>query len=186
MKRFPQGELRLDEKCFKDNLGKDNIIFVGSSTDMFADNVPSQWIRRVMNYCGKYNDNTYLFQTKNPYRFKGFLHYLPKNSILGTTIETTKNMSFGAYSTMPAGRLIFLEKTGHDRKMVSIEPIVQFDKKKFVKWIKEIKPEFVSIGADTKGHNLPEPNWEQVQELIQELKKFTRVIVKPNLERLKC
>ena len=51
--------------------------------------------------------------------------------------------------------------------------------------IKGIKPEFVSIGADSKGHNLPEPSWDKVQSLIKELKKFTEVKVKDNLMRLK-
>jgi len=69
--------------------------------------------------------------------------------------------------------------------MISIEPITDFNLEFFIKIIKEIKPKFVSIGADSKGHNLPEPSWDKVQELIKELKKFTEVRIKDNLERLK-
>ena len=61
MKRFPQKELWFDEKELKTDLGTGNFIFVGSSTDMFADNVPDEWIRKVLDYCRTFN-NTYLFQ----------------------------------------------------------------------------------------------------------------------------
>ena len=37
---------------------------------------------------------------------------------------------------------------------------------------------------ESKGHNLPEPSWDKVQELIAALKEFTEVKVKSNLERL--
>jgi len=85
MKRFKVGKLRLDKKCLKDNLGEGRIIFVGSSTDMWADEVPDKWIETVLNRCRFFHKNTYLFQSKNPIRFKGFL--FPPKTILGTTIE---------------------------------------------------------------------------------------------------
>ena len=53
-----------------------------------------------------------------------------------------------------------------------------------VSWMKNIDPTFISIGADSKGHNLPEPPGAKVKELIQELEKFTEVKVKKNLSRL--
>ena len=64
MKRFPQGKLRLDEKCLGDNLGKENFIFIGSSTDMWAEEIPEEWIKKVLEYTKKFPTNTYLFQTK--------------------------------------------------------------------------------------------------------------------------
>lgn len=51
MKIWPQKELRLVESEFKTNLGENNFIFVGSSTDMWADDVPIEWIKRVLEYC---------------------------------------------------------------------------------------------------------------------------------------
>jgi hypothetical protein len=68
--------------------------------------------------------------------------------------------------------------------MVSIEPIMDFELFYFAEWIREIAPEFVSIGADSKGHHLPEPPAEKVRELITELEKFTKVIQKDNLKRI--
>jgi len=60
MKRFPQGELRLDEKALKDNLGEGNFIFVGSSCDMWSNDIPSLWIKKVLEHCRKF-DNCFFF-----------------------------------------------------------------------------------------------------------------------------
>ena len=69
-------------------------------------------------------------------------------------------------------------------RMVTIEPIIDFDLNIIVDWIKRIKPKWVNIGADSKGHKLPEPSKEKIEALIKELKKFTEVRIKPNLNRL--
>ncbi len=182
MKAFPQGELRLDDKCLKDDLGEGNTIFVGSSTDMFANDVSIGWINDVLNKCYFYDKNTYLFQSKNPRRFRN-LHF-PDKVILGTTIETNRDFYNYANAPLRIQRAVEMHRLVYD-KMVSIEPIMDFDLKEFVDMIKNIAPEFVSIGADSKGYNLPEPSWDKVQQLITELKKFTEVKVKDNLMRLK-
>jgi len=183
MKRFPQGELRLDEKALKDNLGESNFIFVGSSCDMFAKEIPTEWIKRVLTYCLKYSDNKYLFQTKNPQRMYWFYthSWFPTNSIFGTTIETNRpyNLSKAPDKIQRARWLSKFKNT-----MCSVEPIMDFDTLILLNWIKQINPEFISIGADSKNHNLPEPSPEKVNDLIKELKKFTKVKVKDNLKRL--
>ena len=46
------------------------------------------------------------------------------------------------------------------------------------------EPIFVSIGADSKRNNLPEPPAWKVERLIEELRKFTEVKVKENLNRI--
>jgi len=182
MKQFPQKELRLDEKCFKDDLGKDNYIFVGSSTDMWANEVPSEWIKRVLSLCNVFTKNRYLFQTKNPKRFEEFYNILPK-VILGVTIETNRENDLSKAPPRLA-RLSWISEVKKPR-MVSIEPIMDFDLNDMKRWMFAIKPEFVSIGADSKGHNLPEPSEEKIEALIKELNKFTEVKLKDNLKRLK-
>ncbi len=181
MKRFSLPELHLDEKCMKDDLGQGNFIFVGSSTDMFADEVSVLWIAKVLEHCKKF-DNKYLFQSKNPAIFNAFS--FPEKTIFGTTIETNYINNFLSKAPLTTVRADMMRKI-KGKKMVSIEPIINFGLDFFVDMIKAIKPEFVSIGADSKGHNLPEPSWEKVQELIKELKKFTEVKIKDNLIRLK-
>jgi protein gp37 len=184
MKVFPQGKLRLDEKDLKADLGclGKLYIFVGSSTDMWADEVPSEWIRKVLYQCNMYPENTYLFQTKNPKRFDEFVKFLPDKTILGITLESNRNYNLSSMTPKPSQR--FIDFVQPYDKMVSIEPILDFDLKTFVCLINLIQPEFVSIGADSKGHKLPEPSKEKVEALITELKKFTEVKIKDNLKRL--
>ena len=181
MKRFPQKEIRLDEKCFKDNLGSGNFIFVGSSTDMFANNVPDEWIRKVYKYCIEFN-NTYLFQSKDPLRFH---HFAISKSIFATTIETNRNDLFKRSGYVPGiNRRAYYMKHLSERKMITIEPIMDFDVIPFVDMLKAIRPFQVNIGADSGHNGLPEPPKEKVLALIAELEKFTTVYQKDNLRRL--
>jgi hypothetical protein len=68
--------------------------------------------------------------------------------------------------------------------MVSIEPVMAFDLPVFLRWLQAIGPQFVSIGADSKGHNLPEPTMGELDMLVVALRKFTEVKLKKNLGRL--
>ncbi len=68
MKDRDVGPLRLDEKALADSLGSGRTIFVGSSTDMWADAVRGDRIWQVLNKCRHYDGNKYIFQTKNPSR----------------------------------------------------------------------------------------------------------------------
>lgn len=180
MKVFPLHELHLDWKELKVNLGEGNFIFVGSSCDMWADIIPREWIELVLQKCQEYS-NRYLFQSKNPGRFHHYLTVCPLHSIFGTTIES--NRSEDGSAPLPYFRYKAMrEMPGH--KMVSIEPIMDFDLYTMVKWISEIGPDFVSIGADSKGHHLSEPPPEKVKVLIEELNTFTVVKTKDNLKRL--
>jgi len=177
------GEVRLDEKCMKDNLGNGNYIFVGSATDIFGDWVPDEIIKQVLDYCKKF-DNKYLFQTKNPIRFFSFFDKFPHRSVLGCTIES--NISYPHVSSAPDNgfRILAMSCVKGFEKMISIEPIMQFTLKDFVDKIKYINPSFVSIGADSKNCGLPEPESHKIEKLIKELKKFTDVKIKSNLSRI--
>jgi len=183
MKIFPQKELRFDNSELKTDLGRGNFIFVGSSCDMWAENIPLDWIIKTLNHCVWYEDgNSYLFQSKNPIRFNGW--DFPKNTILGTTIESNRCCcDFTPNAPCTSQRYLSMKKIALP-KMVSIEPIMDFDLDVMVRWIAEIKPEFVSIGADSRGHKLPEPLPDKVKALIEALKEFTEVKIKSNLNRL--
>ena len=178
MKAYPQGEYRFVETELKTNLGKDNFIFVGSSTDMWL--APSHQLVAILEYCGEFN-NRYLFQSKAPRRFTEYK--FPANTLLGTTIETNRFYE-GISKAPPTGHRVAWMKELALPKMVSIEPIMDFDLPYLLDWIKQITPEFVSIGADSKGHNLPEPSWDKVSLLVDKLKRFTEVKLKDNLKRL--
>lgn len=181
MKVWKQKPIRLVESELKDDLGSGNFIFVGSSTDMFAEEVSREWIAKVLKYCNKFK-NKYLFQTKNPLNLWSFLTIIPKDSIVATTIETNRaGFNYNAPSVTERQEMII---NNSFKVMITIEPIMDFDLEPFIKMIKEIKPFQVAIGADSKNHKLPEPSKEKVEALIKELEKFTKVIQKDNLKRL--
>jgi len=189
MKRFPQNDLRLDEKELKTDLLAGNFIFVGSSTDMFARNVPLEWIQQVLDRCGEAGKNEYLFQSKNPARFMSSLlvsRLSRSTPILGTTIETNRlnyelSKAPDVYSRAMAMQRLY---GAGFRVMVTIEPIVDFDLQPLVELIERCQPEWLTIGADSCGHKLPEPDSEKIGELIAALREFTEVKLKSNLKRL--
>lgn len=191
MKRWgkPLPPLRLDEKEMKTDLGEGNFIFVGSSTDMFAENVPARWIIDVIEHCQKYNNNKYLYQTKNPYEISFYDYYYPKNIVIGTTLETNRhyNCVGNAPRIMERVEAMKLLSQPKMKTFITIEPIMQFDLFPFIEMIKQCNPDWVNIGADStngRKYDLPEPTYTQVEDLISELKKFTEVKLKKNLNRL--
>lgn len=190
MKRFPnRGPLRLVEKEFNTDLGSGNFIFIGSSSDIFSKSSKSEWIFEVLNYCSNF-DNQYLFQTKDPARFFEFLDYFPPRTVLGTTIESNfdHHVSKAPAPVERAKAMIEIVLPPSMAKMVTVEPVMRFDLKVLVDWIRQIAPEWVNVGADSKGHQLPEPSWSEIQELIQALQalsEFTEVKLKRNLGRLR-
>lgn len=108
------------------------------------------------------------------------------HTIFGTTIETTsadliRQVSNAPYPAMRAMEMIDLGSQ-YD-KMISIEPIMDFDVDIMLDWIHAINPKFVSIGADSKGHKLPETSAEKIQRLIAGLGSI-EVKIKSNLRRL--
>jgi len=181
MKVYPQSEYHFVEKEMGTNLGHHNFIFVGSSTDMWCESTPTDWIARVLKYC-RDNDtyNRFLFQSKNPIRFNGW--QFPDDTILGCTLESNRHSTFSK-APPPLSRKYAMSKLILP-KMVSIEPIMDFDLDDMVRWMQEIQPQFVSIGADSKGHHLPEPDGMKIAALIQQLRLITDVKLKSNLSRL--
>jgi len=184
MKRFKVGNLRLEERELTTNLGSSNYIFVGSSTDMWAAEVPTEWIQRVIQHTKKYN-NIYLFQTKYPIRFLDFIEDIDRNYILGTTLETNRDYNLSA-APKPKERWMQFKLLNEFKvsTMISIEPIMDFDLESFLYMLREIKPEFISVGADSKRNSLVEPSPKKIRKLIRCLKEFTDVIIKQNLDRL--
>ena len=182
MKRwFDVGDLRLVESELNLNLGNGKTIFVGSATDMFADAIQLEWIERVLEHCSKHGDNTYLFQSKNPEAFGKFS--FPQSTILATTIETNRDYSL-SFAPLVSRRVEAMRSIVCSRKMVSIEPLLDFDLSQFLGMIIDIRPSFVSIGADSQHHRLPEPPRSKIIELVNQLKRVIEVKIKTNLNRL--
>lgn len=189
MKGRDVGPLRLDEKVLEDNLGSGRTIFVGSSTDMFAEKVPAEWIIQVLKIC-KAHDNTYVFQSKNPDRFVrlsqtvDMAERFPPKTILGTTLESNREYGQSVYAPPAWARAACFLNLRPFKKMVSIEPIMAFGHTVFLDWLRQIKPTFVSVGADSQGHNLPEPTAIELDNFVVALRDITEVKLKKNLDRL--
>ncbi len=176
------GNVELVDEELETNLGSDKIIFVGSATDLFGEWVPEQAIKGILNYCKEFS-NTYLFQSKNPSRIAEFVDFLPEESVVGTTLETNRNYHISK-APEPYQRYKDFLEVNWSRKMVSIEPIMDFDLEQFVEWIRTVNPEFVSIGADSKNNNLMEPDSEKIENLKEKIQEFTEIRAKRNLKRL--
>ena len=179
------GKPRLIESELKTRLVKPNdgkIIFVESNGDLFGYWIPDHEILSVLAHCNKF-DNWYLFQDKNPTRFNDFLPYLPPKTILGTTLETNRDYKITRAPT-PHERYLALLKTNWPHKMLSIEPIMDFDLPILLSWIGSIRPDFISIGADSGKNSLIEPVSEKIVSLNWQAQLMTEVRLKKNLKRL--
>jgi DNA repair photolyase len=182
MKRWGKlNPARLDEKEMNTNLGSGNNIFVGSSCDMFAQNIPEDWIKKTLEHCAKFENNHYLFQTKNPENIRRILAH---QSSVCVTLESNRfYKDIMQNSPEPIKRFEQMMLIRHPL-YVTIEPIMEFDLEILVDMMYQAGPEQINIGADSGNNNLPEPPKEKILELITELEKFTKVKQKSNLKRL--
>ena len=172
------------------NVGK--VIFVGDGIDLFAQNIPDEWILRVLDHCAGFNDQrvgqkkiVFLFQSKNPSRFLKFLdHRVFKHAIIGTTIETNRYYpEIMVNSPKIEDRANAMKEIAEKGfyTMITLEPLLAFDKTELVEIIRQCNPRFINIGRESKRKVwVPEPTSAQVKELVAELRKITKVKIKSN------
>lgn len=169
-------EAHIVEKEFKVQLGSGNVIFVGSSTDMWGNWIPDKWIKKVIDYCNKFPNNQYLFQSKEPLRF--FDVKPSDNFIFCTTAESDKQKD--------RIRIMQALKRKRYRIAITIEPIMDFNLKDFLVSLWACNPEWIAIGANTSKIKLREPSKQKVMDLINGLRsKHIKLHLKDNLDRLK-
>jgi protein gp37 len=178
-----QEPLHLNEKELRTKLGRDNFIFVCSGCDLFHPNVPDEWIRMVIDrtfidWC----NNTYLWHTKNPARASGFS--FPRKSVLCAAVESNIPRPGISKAPQPADRIDSLRKWS-GKRMIAVEPIMDFDVLTFSEMILSCGPCQVNIGADSGHNHLPEPSAEKTAALIEALRSHNiNVHLKKNLGRL--
>ena len=171
---------------FKPNLVKkellssfrSGLIFPCDMGDLWGRWVPREWIEQVLAVVERSPDATFLMLTKNPLRYMEFARQFPQNIILGATIES--NLPYPAITDAPdpGSRAWALACVPWDRKFISIEPVLEFDLNVLPQRIELVKPQFIYIGYDNWGNNLPEPALEKTKELIKALEQFTEVRIK--------
>jgi DNA repair photolyase len=190
MKQWGQQKpVRFDEKELNTNLLSGKFIFMGSGCDMFASDIPEEWIKRTLDMANSFVNNQYLVQTKNPVRYHQFLDGLdPLRFMLCTTLETNRNYESVMRKAPPtverAVAMQRLPRQYQKSRIITIEPVIDFDLKDFSYMILCCHPVQINIGADSGGNGLPEPDPKKVRALITILERHTKVFVKDNLKRL--
>jgi len=185
------GDPRLVEKYLNDDLGEGNFIFVQSAADLFAHGVRSDIIKPILEKCKEHPDNHYLFQSKNPQRIftMANTYGLPSNSLIATTIETNRENSLANAPSRISrrGSISTINERTRFRTMISIEPVMDFDVTEFTAWLWISKPQVISIGADSKQCDLPEPSADKLKTLYDNIRSklpHTEIKLKKNLKRL--
>ncbi len=156
--------------------------------------------RDVLTYCEKWSDRTFLIQSKNPEFFVQFSNQIPANVIIGTTIETNKDvfyddMYYPYYCNISDASAtchrVSAMKRLQCRKAVTIEPILAFNHEVMLKWITTIIPEMIFVGYANdrnqgKKFKLPEPKMEDTMHLIDELRRAGFTVFEKSLRKAWC
>jgi len=175
-------EPTLNEGEFHSKFKKGDFIFVSDMGDLFGDFMPSEWIRKVLDYVRRFPDASFLFLTKNPFRYNEFLFEMPDNAILGATIETNNDQILQTHNMSgappPSRRYIAMRDLEWDKKFVSIEPILDFDLETFSAWIEDVFPFLVYVGYDNYSNRLAEPIMSKTLSMIESISENTLVIKK--------
>ena len=169
------------ERMKKSSIPSSPIVFVFGTGDIsFCD--PS-FVRKTFKIINENKSNLsrkYYFQSKNPHYFKQFIGEYPKNSILLTTIETNRDEGYNKISKAPKPSIRYNDFFNLDfsRKVLTIEPILDFDLDVFTDWIYKLHETddliYVWIGFNSKKKqvNLPEPSEEKVRNFIYNLREY--------------
>jgi DNA repair photolyase len=178
-----QNPPHIDRKDLKSPLGAGRFIFICSGCDLFHPDVPGDWIADVRNRTLQYPNNKYLWHTKNPQRLVELIEPGPAD-VACVTIESNIYRSCISAAPAPHERAMYL-RNWEGRKMITVEPIMDFSVADFADLILSCKPDQVNIGADSGGNGLPEPTLWKIEALIYALEENgITVRQKKNLNRL--
>jgi hypothetical protein len=124
-----------------------------------------------------------LWHTKNPQRLVELIEPGPAD-VACVTIESNIGYKKISIAPVPFERAMYLRKW-EGRKMITVEPIMDFSVVDFADLILSCKPDQVNIGADSGHNSLPEPTAWKIEALVDALEKHnTTVHLKKNLNRL--
>lgn len=143
------------------------LVFVSSMGDLFGDWVPESWIHKVLLNIEIHDETRFLLLTKNPARMVNIK--FPENVVCGCTAETNRVYAGVSKSPEPLKRLEALKHVETQHKMVSVEPVMDFDLEVFAEAVNSVCPEFVYVGYDNYGAELPEPSLAKVRCLAEQL-----------------
>jgi len=133
------------------------------------------YLELMLNHAAARPKQDFYFQSKRPSCFEGLT--IPDNVILVTTLETNRCVIYRKYVSKtapdPMERDYQFRQLKHQRKIVTIEPIMEFELEILLRWVVGIKPEAVWIGYNSrpKQVQLPEPTLEKAMLLITRLEE---------------
>jgi hypothetical protein len=136
---------------------------------------PPKFTRQIIDRIREHNKRcpykTFYFQSKRPAYFKPFLSLFPPNVILLTTLETNRDAGYRKVSKalLPSKRYQQFKDLDYSRKVVTIEPVMDFDDEVFPQWIVDLRPEYVWLGLNSHPEcvTLPEPSLEKLRKLVE-------------------
>ncbi len=186
-----QGPLRFAEKELKANYNAEKYhgktIFVEHTHDLFHKEVFQDYIDSVLSKCLNAHFVNFVFQTRNTAKAMTYAHDFPFGTIIGTTIETNYVSGNAPWPTQRAQGLKQLRylRRGCFKTFVTIEPILKFDFDAMLRLIDIAEPDFIKIGADSKGTGLEDPTAQEVWALIGAIKGMgIEIRTKRNLDRI--
>jgi len=164
----------------------DQFIWVNSSSDIYFSE--ELWINIILERVKKLQAKTFFFQSKAPECFNKY--DFPQNTVLGITLETNRDKEYFkvpeefkkkgydliSKAPLPIKRFKDFLEIEHERKRITIEPILDFDLEEFFDLIKQINPEKIYLGFDTKKCNLNNPGTEKTKAFIQKIQTELRNI----------
>ena len=161
----------------------DQFIFTCANSDITF--CSTAFLQRILDRIKSEPDKTFLLQSKNPKTFNRVV--FPANVILGTTIETNRDKLYQqaqvGKAPLPSQRFRDFLKIQHPRKMVTVEPVMEFDLPVLVNWIRQLNPAMVWIGYNSKQGNLPEPEVPLVKALGTAVEELGIRVLYKTLER---
>jgi hypothetical protein len=155
------------------------IVFVCGDGDIAF--CPTLYLQKIVEAIAEHNlrcpHKTYYFQSKNWDSARRVIPLLEeygiRNATILETLETNRDEGYTQISKAPSPTLrhkTFLQ-LNYSRKVITVEPILDFDLNPFYEMIVEAEPEYVWLGYNSKPNliNLPEPSVKKVNQLIKQL-----------------
>ncbi len=154
----------------------DTIFVCGNSDISFCDpHYAVQIIETIKLHNQRCPYKTYYLQSKRPEYLHQFLGMLPENVILVTTLETNRDEGYYRVSKapVPSERYRQFLALNYPRKVVTIEPMLDFDVDEFADWIITLNPEYVWLGYNShpRALDLPEPEPNKVLSFADRLQR---------------
>ena len=145
-----------------------SFVFFPSASDWAF--IPRDVAEIAYAYMETWHHRTFLLQTKDPAHVP--LVSIPENAILGTTLETNRPTVDVSNAPSTASRAYTLS-CWSARRMVTVEPIMDFDLELFAQMIRSVNPWRVYVGYDShpRTNHLPEPSLEKTNELVRSLRE---------------